>query len=138
MLHLLNSAFAAAVILGLAAVTAAADMPPIKTKDGELKVESLAKLEHPWGMAYLPDGKLLITEKPGPLAELRGWETVRADRRRTRGGVQRAERIARRRRRSEVRREPVRLSQLRRGGRAAAGRDDGQPGTSAGHELQGG
>jgi glucose/arabinose dehydrogenase len=31
------------------------------------KVESLAKLNHPWAMALLPDGKLLITEKPGNL-----------------------------------------------------------------------
>jgi glucose/arabinose dehydrogenase len=30
-------------------------------------VESLASLEFPWGMAYLPDGRLLITEKPGRL-----------------------------------------------------------------------
>ena len=30
-------------------------------------VERLAALEFPWGMAYLPDGRLLITEKPGRL-----------------------------------------------------------------------
>lgn len=30
-------------------------------------VEKLATLEFPWGMAFLPDGKLLITEKPGRL-----------------------------------------------------------------------
>jgi aldose sugar dehydrogenase len=29
--------------------------------------EQLATLEFPWGMAYLPDGRLLITEKPGRL-----------------------------------------------------------------------
>lgn len=32
-----------------------------------VRVESLASLEFPWGMAYLPDGRLLITEKPGRL-----------------------------------------------------------------------
>jgi aldose sugar dehydrogenase len=32
-----------------------------------LKIERLAALEFPWGMAYLPDGRLLITEKPGRL-----------------------------------------------------------------------
>ncbi|HEX5107765.1 MAG TPA: PQQ-dependent sugar dehydrogenase, partial [Vicinamibacterales bacterium] len=32
-----------------------------------VRVEQLAALEFPWGMAYLPDGRLLITEKPGRL-----------------------------------------------------------------------
>lgn len=30
-------------------------------------IQRLASLEFPWGMAYLPDGRLLITEKPGRL-----------------------------------------------------------------------
>jgi aldose sugar dehydrogenase len=34
---------------------------------GKLKVESLGKFDNPWAMAYLPDGRLLITEKPGHL-----------------------------------------------------------------------
>src|SRR5690606_2749839 len=38
---------------------------------GELQVEELAALEFPWGMAWLPDGRLLITEKPG---RLRIWQ----------------------------------------------------------------
>lgn len=32
-----------------------------------VKTERLAGLEFPWGMSYLPDGRLLITEKPGRL-----------------------------------------------------------------------
>lgn len=32
-----------------------------------VRVERLATLEFPWGMALLPDGRLLITEKPGRL-----------------------------------------------------------------------
>ena len=32
-----------------------------------VRTERLATLEYPWGMAYLPDGRLLITEKPGRL-----------------------------------------------------------------------
>jgi glucose/arabinose dehydrogenase len=31
----------------------------------DAKVESLATLDNPWAMAFLPDGRLLITEKPG-------------------------------------------------------------------------
>ncbi len=33
----------------------------------DAKVESLASLDNPWAMAFLPDGRLLITEKPGNL-----------------------------------------------------------------------
>jgi aldose sugar dehydrogenase len=43
--------------------------PPmtVKTKSEWLKIEKLASLNEPWGMAWLPDGRLLITEKPGRL-----------------------------------------------------------------------
>lgn len=39
----------------------------IPTESGNLRIERLAVLEEPWGMALLPDGRLLITEKPGRL-----------------------------------------------------------------------
>ena len=39
----------------------------IPTEFGNLEIERLAVLEEPWGMAFLPDGRLLITEKPGRL-----------------------------------------------------------------------
>jgi glucose/arabinose dehydrogenase len=42
----------------------------LKTKSGMVNVESLAKLEHPWSVKLLPDGSLLITEKPGRLRRL--------------------------------------------------------------------
>lgn len=39
----------------------------IKSKSGDIKVEHLATLAEPWGMTWLPDNRLLITEKPGRL-----------------------------------------------------------------------
>lgn len=43
--------------------------PPdmVETKAGKIKIEHMATLSEPWGMAWLPDGRLLITEKPGRL-----------------------------------------------------------------------
>jgi glucose/arabinose dehydrogenase len=42
----------------------------ISSSAGDLCIERLATLEFPWGMALLPDGRLLVTEKPG---RLRVW-----------------------------------------------------------------
>ena len=50
--------------------------PPsvVASTAGSIKIERLAMLEYPWGLAQLPDGRLLITEKPG---RLRIWENGR-------------------------------------------------------------
>jgi len=37
------------------------------SKTGPIEVEQLAKLDNPWGMTRLSDGRMLITEKPGRL-----------------------------------------------------------------------
>jgi glucose/arabinose dehydrogenase len=41
---------------------------------GNIRIEHLATLEYPWGLAVLPGGRLLVTEKPG---RLRIWENGR-------------------------------------------------------------
>ena len=53
------------VALALVPVTLAQSRP--SEVAGKPNIERLAALEFPWGMAYLPDGRLLITEKPGRL-----------------------------------------------------------------------
>lgn len=40
----------------------------IATEDAQLQVEVLTRdLERPWGMAFLPDSRMLVTERPGRL-----------------------------------------------------------------------
>ncbi len=69
---------AAAVLAFLPLHLAAQDKPQadrprdsVETSAGRLRIEKLATLEFPWGMDVLPDGRVLITEKPG---RLRVWE----------------------------------------------------------------
>ena len=59
------AAVAASVVAG--SLAGPANAATVQTKAGPVTVEPLAKLEHPWGMAFLPDGRLLVTEKPGRL-----------------------------------------------------------------------
>jgi len=62
---LLSLVFAAAAFeVGL---KAAEPIEVLKTKSGPVNVERLARLEFPWAMAFMPDHRLLITEKPGRL-----------------------------------------------------------------------
>src|SRR4051794_14430067 len=40
----------------------------IRSEDGMIRVEVIARgLDHPWGLAFLPDGRMLVTERPGQL-----------------------------------------------------------------------
>ncbi len=54
--------------LGIAAAPARAAITdaPKPATPSKVKVETFAEgLEHPWGMQFLPDGRLLVTEQPG-------------------------------------------------------------------------
>jgi glucose/arabinose dehydrogenase len=46
----------------------AQDARVIETKSGPITVETIAQgLQNPWGLAFMPDGRMLVTEKPGRL-----------------------------------------------------------------------
>ena len=50
----------------LAAAAAHAADPTFKTSAGDVRVETVARgLVHPWALAFLPDGRMLVTERPG-------------------------------------------------------------------------
>lgn len=58
------------IACALAAVFALSSASPrvIDTQAGRMLVQTLANgLEHPWGLAFLPDGRMLVTERPGRL-----------------------------------------------------------------------
>ena len=57
-------------VLAAIAFTGACEDAPQVAPSGETRIEvsSIAKgLEHPWSLAFLPDGRMLVTERPGRL-----------------------------------------------------------------------
>ncbi|MDP0498522.1 MAG: PQQ-dependent sugar dehydrogenase [Verrucomicrobiota bacterium JB022] len=69
-----------AVLAGTAMLTAQQpvfssddEVESVLTEAGPVSVKEIAKgLNHPWGLAFLPDGRLLVTERAGDLRVLEG------------------------------------------------------------------
>jgi glucose/arabinose dehydrogenase len=62
-----------AAALGIATGLCQAQSSPIATELLRLEMTTVASgLEHPWSLAFLPDGRILVTERPGRLRLVTG------------------------------------------------------------------
>ncbi len=64
------------ILLGLPLallLTGAASLPQVvKTREHDLRIVPVVSgLDHPWSLAFLPDGRMLVTERPGRLRIVR-------------------------------------------------------------------
>lgn len=74
----LARAGAAAATIALAAMTGPAHaVDTVATEDYTLRLVTVAGgFEHPWGLAFLPDGAVLVTEREGPIRVVQPDGTV--------------------------------------------------------------
>jgi aldose sugar dehydrogenase len=66
--HAITATTALVATVVAACGPAQSDALTATTKSGKVAIETIATgLDHPWGMAFLPDGRMLVTEREGRL-----------------------------------------------------------------------
>jgi glucose/arabinose dehydrogenase len=65
---MLRMALTGALVAGMASAALAQDTQRVRTDKVEVVVETVARgLQRPWGLTFLPDNRMLVTERPGNL-----------------------------------------------------------------------
>jgi glucose/arabinose dehydrogenase len=74
---MLRPFLAATAALFLAAAPALAQATVYKSSEHDYRIVTVAEgLQNPWGMAFLPGGDILVTERPGRLRVIRGGKLL--------------------------------------------------------------
>ena len=76
----LACSMAMAIVMAMATSVATAAQQTVRTEKHSFRVQVLTRgLDHPWSLAFLPDGRMLISERPGRLRIVAADGTLQAE-----------------------------------------------------------